>query len=183
MTASVGWYGISLGTLLAEFDFFPCQFFHYVSINHGVTCGTVTQENKYFVLKLIRYCGICPCMTQTWPSGILETVVKSTTMSKGFKKNKTRLLHCVLGFDQNIVLDVWVQWVIEGTLTTLFFIHFSFWKLVILLTSNCRIENTLVGGLPITQSFPNVPEKWTKALKNTLDDLKHAQHWCLRNIW
>lgn len=49
--------------------------------------------------------------------------------------------------------------------------------------SNCRIENTLVGGLPITQSFPNVPEKWTKALKNTLDDLKHAQHWGLRNIW
>ena len=44
----------------------------------------------------------------------------------------------------------------------------------------CRIENDKVEGLTITQSF-NRQEKWTKALKYTLCNLKWALYWLIGN--
>lgn len=44
----------------------------------------------------------------------------------------------------------------------------------------CRIENDKVEGFTITQSF-NRQEKWTKALKYTLCNLKWALYWLIGN--
>lgn len=44
----------------------------------------------------------------------------------------------------------------------------------------CRIENDKVDGFTITQSF-NRHEKWTKALKYTLCNLKWALYWLIGN--